>query len=86
MYIYTPGGKVNKVFASDAGFEDNFGTTVSTTNNFSVGSAPFVADNTGEPFESAMVFVRLADRLNETVSVTGVDGSVVLRSEQTRRQ
>jgi len=55
MYIYTPGGTVRKVFASDANFADNFGHAVTTTNRFVVGSSPFDDDN-GEDSGSIYVF------------------------------
>lgn len=44
MYIFNNGNE-QKVFASDAGFADNFAHAVATTNNVAVGSAPFDDDN-----------------------------------------
>jgi len=45
MYLYTSDGGVKKIFASDASFADNFGTSVATTSSFAVASSPFDDDN-----------------------------------------
>ena len=44
-YITRAGQPTIKVFASDAGFADNFGFAVATSNDVAVGSAPFNDDN-----------------------------------------
>jgi len=54
MYIFSNGNR-QKVFASDAGFGDNFGHSVATTNTVAVGSSPF-DDNNGIDFGSIYVF------------------------------
>ncbi|MEL7450930.1 MAG: thrombospondin type 3 repeat-containing protein [Pseudomonadota bacterium] len=72
MYVFTADGSERKLFASDAGFADNFGFAVATTNTIAVGTAPFDDDN-GSASGSIYLFdVATGDELRKITPDDGV--------------